>query len=194
MIPLSAEKDASLDKKNDKNRKYPVAGRDSIVKAQIIQTAFDLFAQYGIKSISMDMIAHSIGISKRTVYEYFNDKETLLIEGINFYKEKIRNAAEKAFRTNDSVLKAILFFYKELLRNPRWYSPKFFDDLKKFPLATDQMNELRNNFSKGCSLLYQKGVDSGIFIKDLNFEIIALLAKSRSSCNNRPTSSRNILQ
>ncbi|MDR1913421.1 MAG: TetR/AcrR family transcriptional regulator, partial [Clostridiales bacterium] len=47
-------------------------------------TAFDLFSQYGIKSVSMDDIARNAAISKRTLYEFFGDKETLLVEGIAF--------------------------------------------------------------------------------------------------------------
>ena len=52
-----------------------------MIKEQIINTAFDLFSQYGIKSVSMDDVAKAAGISKRTLYESFEDKETLLIEG-----------------------------------------------------------------------------------------------------------------
>lgn len=54
-----------------------------MIKEQIINTAFDLFSQYGIKSVSMDDVAKAAGISKRTLYESFEDKETLLIEGID---------------------------------------------------------------------------------------------------------------
>ena len=47
-----------------------------MIKEQIINTAFDLFSQYGIKSVSMDDVAKAAGISKRTLYESFEDKET----------------------------------------------------------------------------------------------------------------------
>lgn len=39
-------------------------------KGQILLTAFDLFSQYGIKKVSMDDIARSLRISKRTLYEF----------------------------------------------------------------------------------------------------------------------------
>lgn len=48
-----------------------------MTKEQVMTTALDLFSQYGIKSVSMDDIARNIGISKRTIYEFFEDKETL---------------------------------------------------------------------------------------------------------------------
>ena len=55
--------------------------KKNMIKEQIINTAFDLFSQYGIKSVSMDDVAKAAGISKRTLYESFEDKETLLIGG-----------------------------------------------------------------------------------------------------------------
>ena len=66
-----------------------------VIKEQIMLTAFDLFSEHGIKNVSMDDIAHNASISKRTLYELFEDKETLLTECINlsytkeeFYKLK----------------------------------------------------------------------------------------------------------
>ena len=51
-----------------------------VIKEQIMLTAFDLFSEHGIKNVSMDDIAHNASISKRTLYELFEDKETLLTE------------------------------------------------------------------------------------------------------------------
>ena len=63
--------------------------KKNMIKEQIINTAFDLFSQYGIKSVSMDDVAKAAGISKRTLYESFEDKETLLIEGIDHNTESL---------------------------------------------------------------------------------------------------------
>jgi len=48
------------------------------VKEKIISGARQLFSKYGIRSITMDMISEQLGISKRTIYENFNDKDELL--------------------------------------------------------------------------------------------------------------------
>ena len=52
------------------------------LRERIIDTALNSFATHGIKSITMDDIAAALGISKRTLYEVFSDKETLLMECI----------------------------------------------------------------------------------------------------------------
>lgn len=52
------------------------------LRDRIIVKATEAFTLHGIKSITMDDIATSLGISKRTLYEVFEDKETLLREVI----------------------------------------------------------------------------------------------------------------
>ena len=50
------------------------------LKERIIQTALLLFGKYGVKSITMDEIASGLGVSKRTLYETFKDKESIIME------------------------------------------------------------------------------------------------------------------
>ena len=61
-----------------------------MTKEQVMTTALDMFSQYGIKSVSMDDIARNTGISKRTIYEFFEDKETLLQEAIKYHNNTMR--------------------------------------------------------------------------------------------------------
>lgn len=174
---------ASLKRENvskDSNTcKNSILYKDNAVKERIIVSAFEQFAQYGIKSISMDTIAHSIGISKRTIYGYFNDKEELLTEGINYFSQKTRQLSDSIYKKTSSVLEAILFFHKETIKNPRWYSPRFYDDLQKFPIALKKLEEEKSNFANECLLLFMRGIKEGVFRKEINLEIIALLAKEQ---------------
>ncbi len=55
---------------------------------QIIQKARELFTTYGYKRVSMDEIANLSGVTKRTVYRYFKDKDELFEY---FVKEELVN-------------------------------------------------------------------------------------------------------
>ena len=48
------------------------------VKERILLKAHDLFNKYGIRSVSMDDIAAQLGMSKKTLYQYYADKEELV--------------------------------------------------------------------------------------------------------------------
>ena len=64
------------------------------LKERIILAAVELFTTNGIKSITMDEIAASLGISKRTLYEVFPDKERAIVEGINMISKHTKPNAK----------------------------------------------------------------------------------------------------
>lgn len=142
-------------------------------------TAFDLFSQYGIKSVSMDDIAKSVSISKRTLYEFFDDKETLLVEGMKLNYNKMWILLELLENDSQTVLEVVLLFFEEFTKRPRWFSQKFYDDLKRYPRALQKAEDEKNAFLKKCMQLLDRGVKEGVFKSDINFEIVALLAKEQ---------------
>ena len=61
----------------------PIMTEIAIISERIKQKAHDLFMQYGLRSVSMDDIANGLGISKKTIYQYFADKDELVDEVVN---------------------------------------------------------------------------------------------------------------
>ena len=68
------------------------------LRDRIIETASEAFTAHGIKSITMDDIAASLSISKRTLYEVFQDKESLLTECILMFLKLYLYAISGALR------------------------------------------------------------------------------------------------
>ena len=60
------------------------------LKGRIMETALKAFTQQGIRAVKMDAIASELSISKRTLYEIYEDKEHLLFETIKNYDERKR--------------------------------------------------------------------------------------------------------
>jgi len=149
------------------------------LKEQIITTALDLFSQYGIKSVSMDDIARNLSISKRTLYGFFEDKETLLVEGLKYRNKQLENYLNQLEKEPHTTVDIILLFYDEILKRPRWYSQKFYEDLKKYPKAIENKEDEKEKFNEKCLLLFNRGIKEGVFQKEINFEIVALLAKEQ---------------
>lgn len=151
-----------------------------MVKEQIMSAAFDLFSQYGIKSVSMDDIAQNMSVSKRTIYEFFKDKETLLTEAISLNYNKLRVYLEKLEKEPITVVDVILLFYEEFMRHPRWFNRKFYDDLKRYPKALERAEKDKGRVGEKCMQLFQRGIREGVFEPRVNFEIVALLAKEQA--------------
>ena len=61
----------------------------------IIETARDLFTKYGYKKVSMDEIAHEANVTKKTIYSYFKDKDSMFLYFLNEELEKLKAEIEK---------------------------------------------------------------------------------------------------
>lgn len=150
-----------------------------MIKEQIINTAFDLFSQYGIKSVSMDDVAKAAGISKRTLYESFEDKETLLTDGIDLHFKSLGQDLKGLEKESFNALEVILLFYEKIMKKPRWFNEKFYEDLKKYPKAQQKIEMSKARIGKRCMALFTQGVKEGVFQEGINFEIMVLLVKEQ---------------
>ena len=68
------------------------------VRELILRTALEQFTKRGIKDVKMDDIASILSISKRTIYELFNDKEQLLLEALKLHNEIILSEGKQIVR------------------------------------------------------------------------------------------------
>ncbi len=75
---------------------------------RIIRHAAELFIRSGVKAVRMDDVARSLGMSKRTLYEMFGDKETLLERCILYHFEQEHRRFVAIGMSADNVLEALL--------------------------------------------------------------------------------------
>ena len=131
------------------------------LRERIITAATEAFTSKGIKSITMDDIAAALGISKRTLYEVFSDKESLLKECIL-----------KAQADRDKYLqKSIEMFHQT--------NKRFFEDIKKYPKVYEMMKNRQDSDSMKTMSFFKTGVEQGIFRSDVNFAIVNLLVREQ---------------
>ena len=104
-------------------------------RERIIEQAAKMFAEQGIKSIRMDDIAHTLGVSKRTLYEMVEDKEELLYLSIRFMQSRRMAKMEAKLRENSESL-AFLFDSMGLMMDNRDLHRRISHNLRKFYPAT----------------------------------------------------------
>ena len=149
------------------------------LRERIILAAVELFTTNGIKSITMDEIAASLGISKRTLYEVFPDKETLLEECILKSQKDGDIFVKGVIETSSNVLEVLLRCYQWSIERFHATNKKFFEDIKKYPKAYQLMKNNRNLSSEDTVNSFKEGVKQGIFRDDVNFAIINLLVRDQ---------------
>lgn len=146
------------------------------LRERIIIEAGGLFARYGIRSITMDALAEDMGISKRTIYEQFKDKDTLLLEVITYFKARQLEAATKMISESDNIIAALFGLVNEMINTMKQISPLFFQDMKKYHAhifsQLENRGELRDHSM--TRKILSRGLEEGIFREDLNVEIVNL--------------------
>ena len=147
--------------------------QDTVVR--IRQKADELFMQYGLRSVSMDDIANGLGISKKTIYLYYADKDELVNavmgaiikknqETCDFDRNSAVNAVHEIFLAMDLV--------KELFRS---MNPSLLFDMQKYyPGAFKMFSEHKNDYLYGLireNLI--RGLKEELYRPDLNIEVLS---------------------
>ena len=147
------------------------------IKDRIIEKACELYFQYGVKNTSMDELAASLGISKRTIYKNFKDKEDILKSLILKLRDE-RNKVFKGFIVEG--LNAIEMFIKviETQKKMPVSNSKFIQDIYKYyPKIAKILQENIEQNNKFLQEFLEKGIAQGYIRNDLNTEVTAFLVE-----------------
>jgi len=144
------------------------------VRERILIESGHLFGKYGIRTMTMDALAEEMGISKRTIYERFKDKDTLLLEVLRYYKEKTTVESIRLIEQSDNAIEALFRIIKMTVGQMQRMSPAFFHDFKKYHQNVFKQfaepGEIRD-MSMTRKLL-ETGVRQEVFKDDINMEIV----------------------
>ncbi len=143
----------------------------------IIKHVGKLYKRYGVKSITMDDVARELGISKKTLYQYINDKSDLVQKVIQAEFDAtfdlIQNTMSKATNAIDELLE-VSQIINQRIRN---INPSFEYDLKKYyPKIFARFNETKRiKLYHSIKNNLERGKEAGFYRDELNTEIIAKL-------------------
>ena len=150
------------------------------LKDRIINQAGDLFVKHGIKRISMDEIASKLGISKRTIYQNFEDKEDLLLQYIR-QKDLMQSEYVKDLSKNEQTVVHVFLRTIEMHKEFDFFNVRFLDDVKKYyPKAMQELVEQQNRRIIYIRQFLEEGMAQGVIRKDLNIEVVSFLLQDRN--------------
>ena len=140
-----------------------------------------LFRQYGIRSVTMDDISKSLGISKKTLYEAFPSKEELLNYIIEEWIKIMQDSTceEKALKQSANAIDEIVTILKHLSTSMHNINPIFFWDLEKYyPEQAKKINEFREKYiSEKIRKNLEKGIAEKLYRSDINIDIVVMIYK-----------------
>ena len=149
VFPLEMKRKRKLHFNKIEKRMMAEHGKDASqrveLRERIITAATEAFTSKGIKSITMDDIAAALGISKRTLYEVFSDKESLLKECILKAQADRDKYLQKIFEQSHNVLEVILAVFQKSIEVFHQTNKRFFEDIKKYPKVYEMMKNRQDS-------------------------------------------------
>jgi AcrR family transcriptional regulator len=144
------------------------------VRERIIVESGKLFGKFGIRSMTMDVLAEKMGISKRTIYERFKDKDTLLLEVISYFKQKRTREAHELIEDSGNAIEALFRIMQIHINEIEQLNPLFFHDFKKYHtrifktlMGPEEIRDLSIT-----EKLLETGIKQKVFRSDINIEIV----------------------
>jgi TetR/AcrR family transcriptional regulator, cholesterol catabolism regulator len=156
-----------------------------------------LYKKYGIKSITMDDVSRELGISKKTLYQYVQDKNELVAQVIELSMEHQIVFFNELYGKGLSAIDELFEVNKMVAQMVKHHNPSEDYDLKKYyPDLYQKIHKIRRDEIYNHILEnLKKGKKEGVYRVEMNEEIIAKVQLMRidSTFDNQVFSSEELL-
>lgn len=145
------------------------------MEEEIIRKSSEIYMKYGIRSVSMDDIARELSISKKTIYQYFKDKDDLIEKVVKAYIDKQECNMKEYISADMNSIDVLLEVSKFLISNHTKLNTSMLYDLQKYhPKAWEVIVKFRREhvYDYICENMKQ-GIVEDLYRDDLKIDIVA---------------------
>jgi len=141
---------------------------------ELFEKVTHLFMRYGIKSMTMDEVARQLGISKKTLYLYVDNKKDLVKKMMQLHIDCEQCNMQETFKNCDNAIDEIMVMSKEVNTQMKELHPAVMFDMKKYhPEAFQILLQHKDQFIRACILKnLENGVKEGWYRSNLNPAIV----------------------
>lgn len=144
------------------------------IKERIIAKAREQFFRYGVKSVTMDDIARELGISKKTIYQHFEDKDAIVHQLMMAEMANDKCEWDELDGSSNNVIEKIVKSMDIIRQAFSEINPAAFFDIKKYhPKTWELFQEHKQNFiMESIRKELLQGIEQGFFRADIKVEIL----------------------
>jgi AcrR family transcriptional regulator len=142
---------------------------------RILHKARELMFQTGVKHVTMDDLATQLGISKKTIYQYFKDKDALVSSVVENDLAKHALICNQSMQIADNAVHEIFLLMTVLQELFSSMNPlTLFEIEKYYPLAFEKIKKHKDDFIFSMiSANLEKGIAEGLYRKDVDVTILS---------------------
>lgn len=144
-------------------------------KVRIREKAKELFLRYGIRSVSMDDIANQLGMSKKTIYQYYTDKNELVDAVVEDEVLDMQNDCMKCGENAKDAIEEIFLTVDQLMEQLSSMNPMVLYDMEKFHIrAFQRFMEHKNKFLlQVIRKNLEWGIKDGLYRPDVDVDVLS---------------------
>jgi TetR/AcrR family transcriptional regulator, cholesterol catabolism regulator len=148
---------------------------ETTMKVRIMEKAKDLFMRYGIRSVTMDEIASQLGISKKTIYQFFTDKDQMVEAVVEVEVDSNQAECLRCHVASDNPIHEIFIVMERSGELLRAMNPLIMYDLEKHhPKAYKKFRDYKYQFMyKMLKDNIELGIKEELYRKEIDVDIIA---------------------
>lgn len=142
---------------------------------KILTAAVELFSQYGFKTITMDDIARRAGISKKTLYQHFANKDEVVKESVMWYKNHIDGQCRALMSDTENAIEAMVRIKTMMDHSYKQTNPMAIMELQRYyPEGFKAFREsLINQDLVSVKENLEQGIREGLYRENLNVDLVA---------------------
>ncbi len=143
----------------------------------ILSESFRLFRKYGIKSVSMDDIARELGMSKKTIYQFVQNKTDLVEKVLNYSMGQESMMCKFVSIENMNAIDILLSVSQNVSKQLQDLNPANAFDLQKYypVIYRDFILRKRDHVFEQVKQNFIQGISEGIYRNDLDIDLVARL-------------------
>lgn len=146
-------------------------------KEKILKGADELFKKYGIRSISMDDIAHHLSMSKKTIYQIFSEKDELVLEVIKIRLFQLRSVMNELNDDSKEPVGNLCRLYRALTNAfEEMHDTMIFDIHKYHPKVWEVVVDFKMSLKNILTDNLKRGVIEGFFREDIDSDVSAIFS------------------
>jgi AcrR family transcriptional regulator len=147
------------------------------VRERILKVAEELFMKFGIRSVTMDEIASELGISKKTIYLHFEDKDAIVHEVATSRMMVEKDVCEEIYKEATNPIDEVCREIEMLKTHSAALNPVVIYDLKKYYPKTWALFQQHKQtiFLEITKRNLKEGVAQGLYRSEINIEILSRL-------------------
>lgn len=145
-------------------------------REKIISRARKLLMNIGPTSMTMDMVAKECGMSKRTLYEIFPDKKTLIMQCLATDHEMHLQEARRIYNEASNCFDALFVIFKSTRKHLDKRSQAFIDDVRRlYPEISEKQKESEHLFVDQLGKVLEQAQEEELVIKQIDTRTASFL-------------------